>query len=141
MLKKAELKKEISVIVDNRIGLLKEMSGLLADHGINIEAVAGYEMQESREAVIMLVVDDTLRAGDALKEKGFSSMEEKEVIVVELDNKPGALKNVTSKLEKEGINIKYIYGTASPEACPVRIVMSTSDNEKAFVALKKSVTG
>jgi hypothetical protein len=140
MLKNAELVKEISVVLDNEIGLLNRMSGLLADHGINIEAMAGYEMQEANKARIMLVVDDTRRAGDALKAKGYGSVDERDVILVELDNKPGALKSVTSQLVHKDIDIKYIYGTTTTEECPVRIVLSTSDNEKAFVTLKKSST-
>ncbi|MBN2514513.1 MAG: ACT domain-containing protein [Deltaproteobacteria bacterium] len=140
MLKKAALTKQISITVDNKIGVLNIMAGYLADRGINIEAVAGYEMEESRQAKIMLIVDDTRRAIDALNERGFGSVEEKDVIVVELDNKPGALKTVTNLLAHKEINIRYIYATTSPEKCPVRVVMSTSDNEKAFVTLKKSTT-
>ncbi|MBT8490212.1 MAG: ACT domain-containing protein [Deltaproteobacteria bacterium] len=140
MLKKAVLTKQISITLDNKIGVLNIMSGYLADRGINIEAVAGYEMEESKQAKIMLVVDDTRRAIDALNERGFGSVEEKDVVMVELDNKPGALKNVTSLLANQGINIRYIYATTSPDESPVRVVISTSDNEKSFVTLKKSTT-
>lgn len=140
MLKKAVLTKQISITVDNKIGVLNIMAGYLADRGINIDAIAGYEMEESGQARIMLIVDDTRRAIDALNERGFGSIEEKDVVMVELDNKPGALKNVTSLLAHKEINIRYIYATTSPEECPVRVVISTSDNEKAFVTLKKSTT-
>jgi len=140
MLQKAVLTKQISITLDNKIGVLNIMSGYLSDRGINIEAVAGYEMEESKQAKIMLVVDDTRKAIDALHERGFGSVEEKDVVMVELDNKPGALKNVTSLLAHKEINIRYIYATTSPNECPVRVVMSTSDNEKAFVTLKKFTT-
>jgi len=140
MLQKAILTKQISITLDNKIGVLNIMSGYLSDRGINIEAVAGYEMEESKQAKIMLVVDDTRKAIDALHERGFGSVEEKNVIMVELDNKPGALKNVTSLLAHKEINIRYIYATTSPDESPVRVVMSTSDNETAFVTLKKFTT-
>jgi hypothetical protein len=140
MLRKAALTKQISITVENKIGVLNIMAGYLADRGINIEAVAGYEMEGSKQAKIMLIVDNTRKAIDALNERGFGSVEEKDVVMVELDNKPGALKNVTSLLAHKEINIRYIYATTSPDGCPVRLVMSTSDNEKAFVTLKKSTT-
>ncbi|MDD4894531.1 MAG: ACT domain-containing protein [Candidatus Omnitrophica bacterium] len=134
MLKSANLAKEIVVTVVNKIGVLADMSKILADHGINIEAVAGYA--DGDQAKIMLVTDDNLRAVDALKKKSYNSITEKEVIVLELENKAGALKNITGKLESEEIDIKYIYGTTCPIGCPASVVLSTSDNEKALVAFK-----
>jgi hypothetical protein len=35
------------------------------------------------------------------------------VIVLELDNRPGELANITNKFGEEGININYVYGSAS----------------------------
>lgn len=135
MLKQAQLGKEIVVTVVNKSGVLADMSKLLAEHGINIEAVAGYAID--KEARIMLVTDDNLRTGDALKKAGYNSLKENEVVIVELENKPGALKYVTAKLASQGIDIKQIYGTTCSAGCPAKIILSTSDNEKALVAFKK----
>lgn len=140
MLKKATMTKQISVTVVNKIGVLDIMAGYLADRGINIEAVAGYEIPGSDQAVISLVVDNTVRAIEAINKRGFGAIEEDEVILVELDNKPGALKTVTSVLALKEINIQYIYATTSLDASPVRVILSTNDNKAAFAALKKSVT-
>jgi len=134
MIKNAVLDKEIVITLKNKVGALAEISKLLADHGLNIEGVAGYATDG--DAKIMLVVDDTLRAGDALKKKGYS-VKESEVVVVDLENKAGALKVVTAKLASEGIDIKYTYGTVCSGSCPARIVLATNNNEKAEVALKK----
>jgi len=139
MLKKALLTKEISVTVINKIGVLDIMAGYLADRGINIEAIAGYEMPGSNQATIMLVVDNALRAIEAIKERDFGSIEEHDVILVELDNKPGALKTVTGLLALKGINVRYVYATTSLDKCPVRVILSTSDNQAALITLKKSV--
>jgi hypothetical protein len=139
MLKKALLTKQLSVTVVNKIGVLDIMAGYLADRGINIEAIAGYEIPGSDKSAIMLVVDNTRRASEAIKERGFGSVEENDVILVELDNKHGALKTVTNILALKGINIKFIYATTSLDACPVKVIISTSDNEAAFIVLKKSV--
>jgi hypothetical protein len=138
MIKKAALVKQIYVTVTNEAGVLNRMADFLADRGINIEAVAGYEMTGTDKAKVMLVVDDTRRATDLLKQKGFTTLEEKEEILVELENKPGSLKSVTSILAAKGINIKQIYGSMSSEKSPVRVVMSTSDNQTAIVTLKKA---
>lgn len=138
MLLNVEQRKEILVSVANKIGILADIAEILSDHGINIEAVAGYAMNE--EAEVMFVTDDNLRAGDALKKKGYTSIKERDVIMVELENKPGVLKNITKTLAQENINIEYIYGTTGPKICPDRIILSTNDNEKAFVVFKKAIT-
>ncbi|MCX5685950.1 MAG: ACT domain-containing protein [Candidatus Omnitrophica bacterium] len=135
MVKNAEMGKEILVTVANKIGILANMSKILGDHGINIEGVAGYA--QGNEAKIMIVADDELRTKEALVKAGYKSLKEKDVIVVELINKPGALKSITAKLAEEKIDILYAYGTACPEGCPARLILSTSDNEKALVAIKK----
>jgi hypothetical protein len=134
MLRGVNLAKVIVVSVMNKIGVLADMSKILADHGINIEAVEGYA--DNGKANILLVTDDNLRAADALKKQGYKSAAENEIIMLDLENKPGALKNITARLASEGIDIKFIFGTTCPTGCPAKIVLSTSDNEKALVAFK-----
>lgn len=135
MIKKAELNKQIVVTVANKIGILADMAKLIAQHGLNIYAVAGYA--SDKEAKLMLATEDNLRALDALKKAGYNSIREEEVIVLELENKAGALKKVTETLAAGGIDIKYTYGTVCSLSCPGKLVISTSDNDKALVALKK----
>ena len=136
MLKGARFGREIVVSVVNKIGVLADASRALAEHGINIEAVAGYA-KEDNTAKIMFVTADTLRTVDALKKAGYNSINENEVVIVELEDKPGALKFVTAKLAAEEIDIKHIYGTTCATGCPARIVFSSSNNQKALAAFRK----
>ena len=134
MLKGANIEKGIIVTVANKTGILAHISQILASHGINIDAVVGYVATE--EAKMMLVTNDNMRAIDALKKEGYRSTIETEALMVDLENTPGALESITVKLASAGIDIKYIYGTSCPAGCPVRLVLSTSDNEKALLAFK-----
>ena len=135
MVKSAQLAKQIVVTIANKVGILAEISKLVADHGINVEAVAGYAI--NNEAKIMFLTSDNQRVTDALKKAGYSSIKEEEVVVVELENKAGALKNITGVLVDQGIDIKQVYGTACIAGCPAKIILSTSNNDKVLVALKK----
>lgn len=135
MIKSAKLAKEITVTVVNKIGVLADMSRLLAERGLNIEAVAGYAV--GNEAKIMLVTDDSLRAMDALKKAGYNSIKENEVVIIELENKTGALKQITATLAADSIDIKQVYGTVCSSGCPAKIVLSTGDNEKALLAFRR----
>ena len=136
MLKSAKLSKEISLAVANKVGILADISKLLLDAGVNIEAVAGYAA--GNEAKIMLVTADVQKSMESLKKSSYaSSIKESEVLLVELENKPGALKLITAALASGGIDIKQIYGTACTCGCPAKIVFSTSDNKKALALLNK----
>lgn len=134
MLKDVNLGKELVVSLTNKVGILADIAKILADHGINVEGVAGYA--EGNDAKIMIVAEDTLRAKEALEKGGYKTIKENEVLVLDLENKPGALKVVTARLAKDGIDIRYTYGTACSSGCPSRIIMATSANEKALVSLK-----
>lgn len=135
MIKAVNMRKEIVVTVVNKMGVLADMCKIVADHGVNLEAFVGYGI--GKEAKIHLLTADNLRASDALRKAGYSPLEEKGVIVIELENKIGALKLVTEKVSQENVDIKYAYGTTCSSGCPASMVISTSDNEKTFVILKK----
>ena len=134
MIKDVKLAKEILVSEKNEAGILAKISKILADSGINIQGVVGYVM--NKEASIMLVTGDNLRAVDLLKKAGYKAVKENEVVTAELINKPGALKSFTAKLAAGGIDIRYAYGTTCSAGCSSRIVLSTSDNEKVVALFK-----
>ncbi|MFA6218048.1 MAG: ACT domain-containing protein [Candidatus Omnitrophota bacterium] len=135
MIKSAKLAKEVTLRVVNKIGVLADISRIIADHGLNIEGVAGFA--SGNEAVLMLVTDDTVRMVEALKKEGYRTVKEQEVLVIELKNKQGALKGLTAKLAQDDIDIMQAYGTTCPEGCPARLILLTSNNEKALVSFKK----
>ncbi|MFH1269494.1 MAG: ACT domain-containing protein [Candidatus Omnitrophota bacterium] len=135
MLKAANLIKAIIVTVENKVGVLAEMAMILSDHGINIDAVKGYA--DGGQAKIMLITQDNPRAIDALKKSGYGSVSENEMIMLELENKPGALKNITANLAGKGIDIKFICGTTFSLGSPAKIILSTSDDKKALVAIEE----
>jgi len=132
---KVRLGKELAVTVVNKIGVLADMSKILAAEKINIEAVAGYA-DVNNQAKIMLVTDNNGRALEVLKKNNYNNIREAEVVILDLDNEPGTLKDITAKLGLQNIDIKYIYGTACSAGCPAKIILSTIDNTKAASALK-----
>jgi hypothetical protein len=136
MVKEVNIGKEIVVTEKNKIGVLADIARLVSDHGINIEAVAGYAGADG-VAKIMIVTNDNLRAKEAIQKKGYKDVKESEIVIIELENKIGALKNITAKLVAENIDIRYMYATTCPAGCPAKLVFSTTANEKAVVSLKK----
>lgn len=128
--------KEISVVVINEIGALARITSFLVNHGINVEAIAGYSNNVGDQAELIFITDNNLAAINELESNGYRDVRENDVIIVELDNRPGALKNISERLAQNGINISYIYCTTCAGKCPAKIILSTSNNNKASELLR-----
>ncbi len=137
MIKRITREKEIQVAVLNEVGTLARLTSFLVNHGINIEAIAGYAAPIGQEAGLMFIANDNLAAVKALKEHGYKDIGENDVLIVELENSPGALKNISEILAQNGINITYLYATTCSGGCPTKVVLSTSNNKKALAILSE----
>ena len=135
MIKRVTLGEEVTITVKNKIGLLAGISEMLANRGINIESALGYE--SGKTAKLMLVTTANIAIISDLKRK-YKSVKEKEVVMVELEDRPGAMKVVTTELKQAKIDITYLYVTSpSSQGGSSRMVIQTSDNEKAMALLSK----
>ena len=138
MIKSVTLGEEIVVATKNKVGLLADMSLIAVNHAINIEAVLGYEAGNT--AKILMITSANLKIITELKKKKYRFIRETEVILVDLENRPGALKLVTMELKTHHIDIKYIYVTAPSSGSSSKMVLQTSDNEKAMSLLVSYIT-
>ncbi len=62
-------------------------------------------------------------------------VELRDVLRVDLENRPGALADVTTKLGDEGINIEYCYGTLSRKGNTISVIMDVSNIDRAAQVL------
>lgn len=138
MIKSVSLGEEIIITTKNKVGLAADIATMLANQGVNVEAASGYEVGDT--AKLRLITNANLGIVAELRAKKYKSVKESEVLLVELSNKPGAFKVVTTELGKNKIDISCLYLTSSYSDCDSsRIVLSTSDNEKAMALLAKFV--
>jgi hypothetical protein len=98
--------KELKVKVPDRPGALGEVTSALAEKKINLRAVNAWV--EGGDGIVRLVVDKTPAAKKALAAKGWQ-VEEKDVVELELPDKPGALAEKAVALGEAGVNISYVF--------------------------------
>jgi len=120
---------EIFVILENKPSKLGEMCSYLAESGINIEAIGVF--QDTAKLYVMNVN----KAVKLLSKLNYTT-ELRDVLKVDLENRPGALAEVTSKLGDNGINIEYCYGTLSHKGNMTSILLDVSDIERATKVLE-----
>jgi len=129
----AQLRREIVVKTEDRAGLLAEISRLLGDMGINLLSIALDVAGEL--AVVRLLATSQSYAMEALMDAGFS-VEERDVVVVELPHYPGFLCRVSEALARKQISLVDLHATVSEEGSSGVVVFSCSDNGRAVQMLR-----
>jgi hypothetical protein len=97
---------QISVFLENKSGRLSEVTGILAETGINIRALALADTSDF--GVLRLIVDDKEKAISALKDNGFT-VGKTQVVAVEVEDRPGGLHRILEILKSNDLNVEYMY--------------------------------
>lgn len=126
------LAQQISVFLENKPGSLAHMCDELSAHDINIMALSVGDTADY--AVVRLVVNEPEDATHLLEEAG-TIVVENEVLLVDVENRIGALANIAHKLEKAEINIEYAYCAVGPDKPGGLIVLRTSNQKEAMHVL------
>jgi hypothetical protein len=129
--------KQISVITDNRSGVLAELSQALAARDVNIESIDGEAARET--GVVTLTVDQYDEALQALQEAGFFAVSE-DALIVRLTDAPGALARVAERFKTEAINIKSLRILRRDGGFAV-VALVTEDNERARLLVSDLLVG
>lgn len=120
--------KDLTVILENRPGTLADFGEALGRAGINIDGICGFPCEG--KGVIHVLVEDAAGARSALEEAGIEVTGEREVIVVEVEDRPGTLGYMARKFANAGVNVDLGY-----LASGTRLVIGADDLEKAQAAL------
>lgn len=95
--------KQITIVTEDRAGLLADVTELLAKANINIESFDSEKIGET--AVINLEVDDHNAALKALAQTEFKAIAQ-DTILIKLEDKPGELARMAHRFEQAGVNLR-----------------------------------
>ncbi len=120
---------EIYVVLENRPSQIGELCARLAENEINIEAIGVFH------ETAKLYVKNLNKALKVLGKENYMT-ELRDVLLCEIENTPGALADLTSKLGDEGINIEYCYATLHPSGGKAAVILDVSKIDEAESLLK-----
>lgn len=104
------IQKQFTLYLENRPGELAKITHQLAVAKVNIE---GISVSASPDVgLVQLVVSDAVKTRRILTEDNVPYTVQ-DVAVLSLVNRPGSLSRIVVGLAKHGVNISYVYGTAS----------------------------
>jgi hypothetical protein len=125
--------KQVSVFLENKEGKLKKAVNAMSRKGVNIRALSIAD--SSKYGILRLIVSDNEAAIEALKAEKFT-VKETDVIVVGVKDEPNGLNTILEILEKESINVEYLYAFVSTKVDEAIVVFKIEDYEAGMKALK-----
>jgi hypothetical protein len=120
--------KDFIVDLEDRPHGLAAFAEIMANAGLNIEGVCSLFADGQR--VDHVLVEDVEPAIEALADAGFEVFGPRDVLVLELEDRPGALAAVARKLADANVEVELVY-----LATQTRLVVGVDDLERAQAAL------
>lgn len=119
---------DIAVTLDSdRPGTLAKALGCVSAAGINLD---GYS---EMNGVVHILSPDLAGARKCLRDAGFRELQEQDVVVIPVENTPGAAALVFQKIAEAHINVRYSY-----LATGNRLVIASSDPQAVIRSVKES---
>jgi hypothetical protein len=123
---------DLTVILRDTPGELARLGEVTGAAGVNIRGLAAFT-GEGRGVIHLLVDDEVVdRAREELKRARIGLADEREVLVVDIQDRPGSLGELARELAEAHVNIDLAYTTFGG----IKLVIATDDLENARAALE-----
>ncbi len=118
------MSKDLTIVLEDRPGTLADMGEVLGKAGINIEGSCGFTSQG--KGVVHILVEDAAAARKALEGAKIHVQEERDVLVLNIADRPGEFGRLSRKIANAGVNINLSY-----LATNTRLVLGVDNLDKA----------
>ena len=99
---------DLTIELENSPGSLAEVAAAISDAGVNVAAATCLGTGETAELHILVKHAEAARHALATSH-GVAISREREVVVVEVEDRPGVLADLTRKIAKAGVNLDLVY--------------------------------
>jgi hypothetical protein len=114
--------------INNEPGALARVAAAISDAGVNLAAATCIGTAAEVELHILVPHAEPVKRALAIAQLGVS--QEREVVVIEVDDRPGVLADLTRKVARAGIDLDLLY-----IATRNRIVFGAADLDALKAAL------
>ncbi len=129
--------KSVTIVADDKVGLLADISYILAKSKINIDAINVDVI--GGKAIISLVLSDAIKGKQVIEAAGYKC-EDPTAVIVKIPDKPGELNRVTSTLSKEGVNVQNVHMLAKDGAHTVLSLVVDKQKRAALILQQHLIT-
>ena len=117
----------IIIMANNEVGVIADISRVMADNDINIETMTAQGPGEN--GVVTLTTDDNDAALRALTDAGFKAVTD-DALILQLPDEPGALAKVAQRFKDTGVNIQSLHILARHHGYTT-VALSADDRTRA----------
>jgi hypothetical protein len=98
---------DLVIDIENTPGALAQVAAAISDAGVNIAAATCIGTGERAEMHILVPHAEAARHSLAISHLAVSR--EREVVVVDVEDRPGVLADLTRKIAKAGVDLDLVY--------------------------------
>jgi len=98
---------DLTIDVENTPGALAEVASAISDAGVNLAAATCIDSGERAELHILVPHPEAVR--HALAIAHLAVTREREVVVVDVEDRPGVLADLARRVAKAGVNLELVY--------------------------------
>jgi len=98
---------DLAIDIENTPGALARVAAAISDAGVNIAAATCVGPAERAE--LHILVPHAEAAKHALAISHVAVTREREVVVVDVEDRPGVLADLTRKIARAGVNLDLVY--------------------------------
>ena len=124
--------KQLTVFVQNKKGTVVSVTDILSKNNINLRALSIAETQDF--GILRMIVNDEAAAEKVLSENGYL-IKTIDVVGVKIGDQPGKLTAALDVLDKNDINVEYLYAFMARTEKHAYVVLRVENNEIAEKAL------
>jgi hypothetical protein len=98
---------DLVIDIENTPGALAQVAAAISDAGVNIAAATCVGAGKTAELHILVPHAEAARHALAISHVGVTR--EREVVVVDVQDRPGVLADLTRKIARAGVNLDLVY--------------------------------
>jgi len=123
---------DLTVVLRDQPGELARLGESTGAAGVNIQGMCAFT-GEGRGIIHVLIADEAVeRAVTAVEAAGLGVVDRREVLVIDIEDRPGSLGELARELADASVNIELMYTTFGG----VNVVIATDDLENVRAALE-----
>ena len=125
--------KQISIFLENTAGRIADVTKVLKDNGVNLRAIMIADTADF--GILRIITDDSEKAIKVLTAANYTTRTT-DVLGVLIKDEVGALYNVMSLFQTNGINIEYLYASLEKTDNTAVVIFKVEDVDKGLKVIE-----
>ena len=127
--------KQISIFLENTAGRIADVTKVLKDNGVNLRAIMIADTADF--GILRIIPDDSEKALKVLTDAHYTTRTT-DVLGILIKDEVGALYNVMSLFQTNGINIEYLYASLEKTDNTAVVIFKVEDVDKGLKVIEEN---